>query len=213
MNYQSELEEYRQALISQEIILAEQLRDRALHLFTQVQLGTETLESLMPQTKELISEFEQFESTTSNFLLLNFLYAIIARLHLHTHDVANTLTYALAGVDANEKCNDVDGIVTNKQVIVDCCAMFGAGSVAVKIIKDTPQLDQNLISLFDSLPTVSDNVAKMEKLILTKVRPQSLKFILDDGKGEKERVVRTLMKTLKCSRNHALSQIKSFKTL
>lgn len=198
---QEQIEQDLQAEINDAVLL----RERAEELF--VQFGNpDQAKETVDQSKALLAELITFEENVKNFPILNFLYAVMARTALNSLDARTAIKYANAGIAANEKQADHEGVNVNKKVLLDTACLAQAFDCALTMIDETPEIEDPGVS--DMLKEIRQPDSKNDKafktLIEKKTVPTSLKYCLDEQLAIEERAVRTVMQQMGISRNEAM---------
>jgi hypothetical protein len=194
-------EAMRNRTLHDEIEKARELRTSATTLFKEFEGGL--TEELKDKHVELLEKLKYFEKNLINHEVLNFFYAIIARVALNGCKFDEAIEYAQAGIEANEKHNDVEGIKTNRVVILDTACLMNANEEAVKIFDKYPDIaDPKIKDMLKQAP--SKNIDLFQKLLNSAKRPKSLVFCLDDKLKAEEKAIRTVMLHMGVSRSTAL---------
>ena len=183
------------------------LREEALILFHKLFNQDEDPEKIKAAHIKLIKKFNEFEENILNFPILNFLYAIIARLYLNIRQYDLAVLYAQAGIESNKNKNDQEGVNVNLQVLLDTACFMGAFNEAIKLFDNHPGVFEPHIKRMLS-NKLSRNDELFKKLIESKKRPKSLAYCLDEKRGLEEKAIRTIMCQMKVSRSTALKYTK-----
>jgi len=190
-------------ILMDEIKVGTGLRDEALVLFDKMFDVKEDREKNKRDHAELIQKFTNFEDNIIHFHVLNFLYAIIARCYLNNLQIDVAIQYAHAGIEANKKQNDLEGVSTNRRILLDAACLIHANKEALKLITAYPEFHDNILEHF-LRKTPSHQDVLFKKYLESKKRPKSLAFCLDEELANDEKAIRTLMLTMGISRRDAL---------
>ena len=186
-----------------EIKVGTGLRDEARILFDKMFDAKEDREKNKRDHAELIQKFTNFEDNIVHFHVLNFLYATIAKCYLNSFQIDVAIQYALAGIEANQKQNDLEGVSTNRRILLDAACLMHANKEALKLITAYPEFHDNILEHFlRKTPSHQDELFK--KYLESKKRPKSLAFCLDEELANDEKDIRAVMVTMGISRREAL---------
>lgn len=200
-------------MLNDEIEQAEALRNEATVLHDKMFSGNESPEKIIENHSVLFEKLKEFEKNLINFEILNFLYATISRVALNSFKFKDAIQYAKAGIEANQKHNDQEGISTNAHVILDTACLMKAYKEAINIIDKYPSISiaepniEDIKTILQNETSVND--ASFLKILNSTVRPKSLAFCLNDKLMVEEKAIRTLMQTMGISRNSALGYKKA----
>lgn len=194
------------AIFNDEVEAGNNLRDRAHVAFDEMFSQGKDREESIKEHLELLGELKSFEDELSTFAIMNFLYAIVARCALNSLKFDDAVMYAQAGIEANKKHNDQEGVKVNAEVLLDTACFAGGFIEAQSILKNYPELVRpGLIELIDEQASKRGVNDDFKKLLNLSKRPSSLKFVLDETLARDESILRSLMKVMGISRKEALS--------
>ncbi len=191
-----------------EVKLGNELINEAKTIFGEMFEEDSDLESVKEKHIQLLKKMKTFEDNLINVEILNFLYAIISRTALNAYKFDDAIRYALAGIEANQKQKDQEGVDVNQIVLLDTACFMGAHKEAIKIFDKYPNIADPAIKKIlndmtpNDMPSKADTIFK--KIIQGKQRPRSLVFCLDDKRRIEEKVIKTLMRQMGISRKVAL---------
>lgn len=162
--------------------------------------------------KLIMAELSAFEENIVNHELLRYFYSTIARASMHANMYVEAMNYAKAGIKVNEAKDDIEGVDSNARVMLDMACSFSAKDCALEVAKQYPGLaDEQLLIVRERM----QNYDKGNKLFLTLQQinkpPKSLRICLSEELTNKERRIRTMMKTMRVSRATALKYIRQYK--
>jgi hypothetical protein len=212
MNALDEMNELFKAIsnstIKKEIEQGVSFRDEGTALLEQMFKENSDREKIKEQYKNLLTRMKDFEKNIINFEILNFLYADIARTALNSYEFKVAIQYAQAGIEINQKTNDIVGVKANRVVILDAACFMGANKEAIKIFDEYPNIaDPEIKNIIKDKPSINDNIFR--SMLLSKARPKSLSTCLDAKLSSDEKAIRTLMQYMGISRKTALEYKKT----
>jgi hypothetical protein len=180
-----------------------ELRADVALLHGKMQEKDANIKKIKVENVKLLKKIILFEESIINYEILNFLYADIARVALNSSDYKCAIKYAHAGIEANKKENDLEGIKVNTIVMLDIACFMKAFKEALQIIEKHPGLAKPEIKeLLENSPSLNDSLFR--SLVKSPKRPKSLKFCLDDKLMLEEKALIAIMRSMDISRSAAL---------
>lgn len=194
--------------LNEEIDQAQLLKNEAKHLHDEMFSGKADFEKMIEKHIDLFEKLKEFENDLINFEILNFFYATISRVALNSFNFKDAIKYAQAGIEANQKQNDQEGISTNAHVMLDTACLMKAFKEAVKLIDQYPSISIAEPNIKDIramlLNEKSVNDVGFLKLLNSTERPKSLVICLNDKLRLEEKAIRKIMSLMGISRKTAL---------
>jgi hypothetical protein len=194
--------------LNDEINQAQSLRNEASILHGKMFIENEDPKKMIKEHGLLLERLKEYENNLINFEVLNFLYATISRVALNSFKFKDAIQYAQAGIEANQKNDDQEGISANAHVLLDTACLMKAYKEAVKIIDKYPRISiaepgiKNIKAILQNEASVND--AEFLKILNSDVRPKSLVICLDDKLRLEERAIKSLMLQMGITRKKAL---------
>lgn len=196
--------EIQQGILQQEIEQANALKCRVEDMVSRFFDRTDKKQA-NAEFKIVATELTAFEKNIINHEILAYMYAIIARVHLHTHSLLETISYAKAGIELNEKNGDMEGVESNARVLLDMACMLSAKDAAIEVVRRYPVLDDgNILSILQFSSNLDKSNAVFNAAWKASNPPDSLKICLDKSLTQDERVIRSLMMQMGISREAAI---------
>jgi len=190
-------------ILHDEIELGKSLQEEAEVLFHAMFQQNSDRKKNKEEHISLLERMKEFERNLVNVQILNFLYAVMARVALNCHNFKDVFQYAHAGIEVNQQQGDSDGVRSNNRVILDTACMMTAYKSAIKIMTENPDIaDQNAIAMMENMNSEGD--AMFHVLMQSTERPSTLALCLDEKLRNEEGAIKTLMLQMGISRKTAL---------
>jgi hypothetical protein len=206
-NHSQMVENLDSFILDKEMRSANELRESSAILLEKMFSGELSLEENKVNHEKLLEKMKDFESTICNYVILNFLYADIARVALNCYRYDEAMSYAQAGLEVNLREKDEEGVTVNNRVMLDIATLMNANGEALKLFNKFPELaDPRVKKMFEEKIAngITSKDIDFRKLFKRKKRPKSLKICMNSELLIEEKILRMLMNQMGISRVTAL---------
>lgn len=149
--------------------------------------------------ENLLTKLCEFESSVTELAYMEFFYGYIGRIALNAGQFEKAMQYALAGIEVCEIQQSEDGVSSNKMLLCDIALSIGSTFHAHRLFREAQP--------FRMVPFIAeaspDDDAIFTKLLKSKKRPPTYRFMKDKDSMEKESKTRFIMKQMRVSRQTA----------